>query len=99
MADKLSAEPDKLRASATTVHGHGHDVNHSHTSAHSRVTSAADGWKGESAQALSTLAATMKSRAASTVEGIHAHSSHLHGAADKHDENEQQRAKGMTELG
>jgi WXG100 family type VII secretion target len=98
MADKLSVDLDVLRAAATSVRGNGDDLDSSHKAADSHVVAATGGWKGQSAQALTALASNMKSRAASTVERIDAHSTHMHGAVDRYRENEQQRAAGMTDL-
>jgi len=98
MADKLSVDLDTLRALATTVRGRGDDLDTSHKSAEQQVMSAAGGWKGQSEQALTTFAAHMSSRAAGTVERIDAHSRHMHDAADRYGDNEEQQADAISEL-
>jgi|GEM_PF-7013783 len=98
MADKLSVDLGALRATAITVRGHGDDLDTSHESAEKRLTSAATGWKGQSEQALTTFAANMKSRTASAVERIDAHSSRLHDAVEKYGENEDQQVDAMSHL-
>ena len=98
MADKLSVDLDALRALATTVRGHGDNLDTSHRSAEKQVTSAAGGWKGQSEQALAAFAANMTSRAASAVKRIDAHSSHMHEAVNRYGENEERQADAISEL-
>lgn len=98
MADKLSVNVDALRTSATSVRGSGDDLDTSHTTTHSAVTSAASGWKGQSAEALTAFTARMKESSAAAVTRIDSHSQHMHGAATKFADNETQRAGEMADL-
>ena len=86
--DTLSVDIESLAQSATGVRGHGDDLAESHRAAHTRISSAQDGWVGSSARALSNRSATWNDQNRHLATRVDDHAGGLHSSAEGFSERE-----------
>lgn len=98
MPENLSVDIDTLTQSATKVTGHGDDLHASHAGASTRISAAAGGWAGTSAQALANRVAKWNTRTTELVTSIGDHAQGMHTSAAGFDANEHDSAEKLHDV-
>jgi uncharacterized protein YukE len=88
MTGRLCVDVDGLIQSATWVTGHGDDLQASHAAASTRISAAAGGWAGRSAQALADRVVIWDARTAEIVATIGDHAGKMRTSATAFQTNE-----------